>query len=189
MIATTMSTSDPIFTKLKAYEAVIAARRRAFTIGLLVFAVCVLFAGWMSEVDLGLFIQNIHKFPTYIGKIFTLDSGDYAGRFVLLDVSSWYWGINKWLRLLIDTLLIAYVATLLGATGGFTLSFLRGIEPRCLTMAHVHSPPVSRVLPHGAGTGVCLDLRAGLWPWPHGGCAGDCRSHAGCAGQAVLRSA
>jgi phosphonate transport system permease protein len=133
MISAAMSASDPIFAKLKAYEAVIAARRRAFTVGLLVFAICVLIAGWMSEVDFGLFIQNIHKFPTYIGKIFTLDSGDYAGRFVLLDVSSWYWGINKWLRLLIDTLLIAYVATLLGAIGGFTLSFFAasnlGVSP------------------------------------------------------------
>ena len=123
MIAATMSMSDPTVAKLKAYEAVIAARRRAFTFGLLVFALCTLIAGWMSEVDLWLFASNIHKFPTYIGKIFTLDSGDYAGRFVLIDVSSWYWGISKWLRLLIDTLLIAYVATLLGAVGGFALSF------------------------------------------------------------------
>lgn len=124
MIVATMSTSDPVFAKLKAYEAVIATRRRAFTLGLMVFAVGVLVAGWMSEVDFALFFQNIHKFPTYIGKIFTLDSGDFAGRFVLYDVSSWYWGLSKWLRLLIDTLLIAYVATLLGAIGGFLLSFL-----------------------------------------------------------------
>ena len=95
MIAATMSMSDPTVVKLKAYEAVIAAKRRGFSSGLLVFAVCVMLAGWMSEVDLGLFFSNIHKFPTYIGKIFTLDAGDYAGRFVLLDVSSWYWGINK----------------------------------------------------------------------------------------------
>lgn len=119
----TSSMSDPISAKLTAYETVVAARNRAITIGLMLFAACVLAAGWMSEVNFGLFFQNVHKFPTYIGKIFTLDSGDYAGRFVLLDVPSWYWGVNKWVRLLLETLLIAYVATLLGAIGGFALSF------------------------------------------------------------------
>jgi phosphonate transport system permease protein len=114
----------PLAARLAAYEANVAKWRRNFLLACLAGAVCVLVAGWMSEVDLGLFFANIHKFPTYIGKIFTLDSGDFAGRFVLFDVGSWYWGLNKWVKLLLDTILIAYVATLLGAIGGFFLSFL-----------------------------------------------------------------
>jgi phosphonate transport system permease protein len=121
---TAASLSEGTAAHLKAYDCLVAKRRRAFTLGMAGLAFLVLAAGWMSEVDLRLFYENVHKFPTYIGKIFTLDSGDYAGRFVLFDVESWYWGLSKWVRLLLETLLIAYVATLLGAVGGFLLGFL-----------------------------------------------------------------
>ena len=106
-----------------AYAAEVAAKRRRFLIGCAVFAVLVLLAGWMAEVDLKLFFTNIHKFPNYIGRIFLLDSGPMAGHFVLYDVPGWFWGIGKWLRLLADTLLIAYVATFLGAIFGFIACF------------------------------------------------------------------
>jgi phosphonate transport system permease protein len=133
MVAAARSPLDPVAEKLLSYEKTLSARRRSLSLGLLAFAVTVLLAGWMSEVDLRLFAENVHKFPTYIGRIFTLDSGDYAGRFVLMDVTSWYWGLGKWFRLLLETLLIAYVATLLGAVGGFLLSFLAasnlGVSP------------------------------------------------------------
>jgi phosphonate transport system permease protein len=35
----------------------------------------------------------------------------------------WYWGLGKWSFLLLDTILIAYVGTLLGAILGFVLCF------------------------------------------------------------------
>jgi phosphonate transport system permease protein len=130
---TTATMNDPVTAKLLAYQATIAARRRTFIWALAGLAACVLLAGWLSEVDLQQFFANIHKFPTYIAKIFTLDSGEMAGRFVLFDVGSWYWGLGKWTRLLLETILIAYVATLLGAIGGFCLSFLAagnlGVSP------------------------------------------------------------
>ena len=107
-----------------AYAADVARKRRRFLIFALGAAVAVLAAGWLAEIDLGLFFSNIHKFPSYIGRIFTLDSGPDAGRFVLFDVPGWFWGLAKWLKLLADTLLIAYVATVLGAVFGFLLSFL-----------------------------------------------------------------
>ena len=36
----------------------------------------------------------------------------------------WFWGLKHWLALLGDTLLMAYVGTLVGATGGFLLGLL-----------------------------------------------------------------
>ncbi len=107
-----------------AYAAEVAAKRRRFLQVAALFAIGVLAAGWLAEVDIPLFIANIHKFPNYISRIFLLDSGAMAGRFVLFDVPGWFWGIGKWLRLLGDTLLIAYVATALGALFGFLLCFL-----------------------------------------------------------------
>jgi phosphonate transport system permease protein len=107
----------------RAYAAKVATKRRQFLVAAAVFAALVLMAGWMAEIDLALFFRNIHKFPNYIGRIFVLDSGPMAGRFVLMDVRGWFWGLAKWLRLLADTLLIAYVATLLGAIFGFIACF------------------------------------------------------------------
>jgi phosphonate transport system permease protein len=105
------------------YAAQIARKRRQFFLFAGGVAVFVLIAGWLAEVDLGLFFSNIHKFPNYIGRIFILDSGPYAGSFVLFDIPGWFWGLGKWLKLLADTLLIAYVATVLGALFGFLLCF------------------------------------------------------------------
>ena len=107
----------------RSYADEVARKRRRFLVAAAIFAVLVLVAGWMAEVDLGLFFRNIHKFPNYIGRIFLLDSGPMTGRFVLLDVPGWFWGLGKWLKLLADTLLIAYVATFLGAIFGFIACF------------------------------------------------------------------
>ena len=40
------------------------------------------------------------------------------------DVSEWYWGIEHWLNSLLSTLLMAYLATVLGTLIGGALSFL-----------------------------------------------------------------
>lgn len=133
MTAAELPEATRLAQRLAAYESVVRQSRRNFLIGACALLVMIVCAGWLAEADIPLFLQNIHKFPTYIGKIFILDSGDQAGRLVLFDVAGWYWGINKWLRLLAETLLIAYVATLLGAVGGFFLCFLAagnlGVSP------------------------------------------------------------
>jgi phosphonate transport system permease protein len=107
-----------------AYAADIARKRKRFFIFAAIALIAVLAAGWLAEVDLGLFFSNIHKFPNYIGRIFILDSGPHAGQLVIFDIPGWFWGLGKWLKLLADTLLIAYVATVLGALSGFLLCFL-----------------------------------------------------------------
>jgi len=77
------------------------------------------------------FFTNLWRFTDYLGRIFTLEQGPYAGRFVLFDVVEWMWGFDKWLKLLWETILIAYVGTLSGAIGGFVFSFLsaRNLTP------------------------------------------------------------
>jgi phosphonate transport system permease protein len=107
-----------------AYAADIARKRKRFLIYAAAAAVIVLAAGVLAEIDLGLFFSNIHKFPNYIARIFILDSGPHAGQLVIFDIPGWFWGLGKWLKLLADTLLIAYVATVLGALFGFLLCFL-----------------------------------------------------------------
>jgi phosphonate transport system permease protein len=109
---------------LAAYQKSVAKQREIFLLAASAVALVVFAAGWMAEVDVIMFLQNVHKFPNYIGRLFILDSGPAAGSMVLYDVQSWYWGLAKWLTKLGETLLIAYVATLMGAIGGFFLCFL-----------------------------------------------------------------
>lgn len=104
---------------LAPYAAAARARRMSTLLGFVALAVALVLAGFMSEVKPATFLQNLHKFPDYIARIFFLDDG----RVVFADVREWYWGFGKWLSKLGDTLLIAYLGTLLGALGGFFLCF------------------------------------------------------------------
>jgi phosphonate transport system permease protein len=118
------SAPRPVEALAAAYAADIARKRKRFYLYAAAVAAAVLVAGRLAEIDLGLFFSNIHKFPNYIGRIFILDSGPHAGSLVIFDIPGWFWGLGKWLKLLADTLLIAYVATVLGALFGFLLCFL-----------------------------------------------------------------
>ena len=117
-------TGNQLVAHLAAYRAVVDRQRRLYLLGACAIAGFVFLAGIMAEVSPTLFLENINKLTRYIGRIFVLDSGAHAGKFVLFDVVGWFWGISKWLKLLAETLLMAYVATLLGALGGFFLCFL-----------------------------------------------------------------
>ena len=100
-------------------DAVRAKRTRAALIGIGV-VVCIALSAVSAEVELGKLFANIDKFASYIGRIFFLENGQP----VWTDPVEWYWGIGRWLSLLGETLLIAYVGTALGAVGGIALAFL-----------------------------------------------------------------
>ncbi|CEJ14684.1 Phosphate-import permease protein PhnE [bacterium YEK0313] len=114
-----------------AYRDAMGAKRRQLILGLVLVAAATLAAGHVADVDLSKLAGNIWRFTDYIGRIFVLDNGPAAGRFVLSDPAEWMWGLGKWLKLLGETLLIAYVGTVLGAVGGFALCFFsaRNLSP------------------------------------------------------------
>jgi phosphonate transport system permease protein len=62
---------------------------------------------------------GLPRIGEYIGK--TLPEIRLASLFG--DIAEWYYGLLRWLQLLFDTLLIALMATLFGAVGGFVLCF------------------------------------------------------------------
>ncbi|MFO1146785.1 MAG: phosphonate ABC transporter, permease protein PhnE [Alsobacter sp.] len=102
-----------------AYDRAVAQRRRSTLVGLIVLAACIALAGWIGEVRPGVLFANIDKFTSYFVRIAHLDSGQV----VLADVGEWFWGLRKWLRLMGETLLIAYLGTVLGALGAFLVCF------------------------------------------------------------------
>jgi phosphonate transport system permease protein len=107
----------------RSYQTQVAARRRQAYLGAAVVIALIYLAGYVGEVSLAKFFANIRNFSDYIGRLFYLDSGAS----VFTDVSEWFWGVtqkSKWLPLLGQTLMIAYVGTITGAVGAFIWSFL-----------------------------------------------------------------
>ena len=103
-----------------AYDAAVAAKRRESALGLLVLVIAILVAAEVGEVDPMRFFANVHRFTDYLVRLAHLDNGAT----VLSNVGEWFWGWKRWLRLLGETLLIAYMGTVIGAIGAFVLCFL-----------------------------------------------------------------
>jgi phosphonate transport system permease protein len=101
------------------YDGEVRAKRNQ---GLLFSALVILAAiasGWVAEVDPVRFVKHIGAFFSYFDRMMTLDTGAR----VWTDIVEWFWGLKKWSLLLLDTMLIAYAGTILGAIGGFLLCF------------------------------------------------------------------
>jgi len=103
-----------------AYDQAVALKRRQLWLGLLLLAVLVLLSGHVAEISFSKLYQQIGGFSSYIDRIFHLENG----RPVISDPAEWFWGWKKWLALMGETLLMAYLGTLLGATAAFVLCFL-----------------------------------------------------------------
>jgi phosphonate transport system permease protein len=89
------------------------AGRRQLLLALLVVAALAFVSAWVAEVDPG-------QLGRHIGAFF----GSTTGARVWTSPGEWFWGLRKWGLLLFDTMLMAYVGTLLGALAGFALCFV-----------------------------------------------------------------
>lgn len=102
------------------YAAERAVARRRMLASLAVLAVLLVLASYAAEVRPLVLAGNIGKFTAYLGQIMPVLRPDHLGT----DLAEWYWGLPKWLSLLGETLLMAYLGTLIGAVGGFVLCFV-----------------------------------------------------------------
>ena len=103
-----------------AYAHAVAAKRRQVWLGLFVLGLCVVLSGKAAEISWSKFADNIGNFGSYIDRISHLESG----RWVLSDPLEWFWGWKKWLALMGETLLMAYVGTVLGTAVALMFCFL-----------------------------------------------------------------
>jgi phosphonate transport system permease protein len=121
MMATAVPTLPEAQTALlmRGYQSEMAARRKVTLIGTGLLLAFVVLAGWVAEVDPAKLFANFHRFTDYFYRLAFLDTG----KLVLTDIGEWFWGFGRWMSRLWDTLLIAYLGTLLGAIGAFFLCF------------------------------------------------------------------
>jgi phosphonate transport system permease protein len=122
-----------------AYAIAVRARRRRTFVGLAVFLLAFSVAVAGAEVDPAMFWANLGNFTSYFDRLLTLDSG---GR-VWTNPADWFWGLHRWLRLLGQTVLIAYVGTLSGFAIAFCSCFLAS---RTMVRSAVLRVTVRRVL-------------------------------------------
>jgi phosphonate transport system permease protein len=96
-----------------------SSRRRGTALGLLAFAGAVVVAAWVGEVDAGRLLAGVPLGLDYIGRTLPeLRPGSLGA-----DLAYWMWGLEHWLWLLGDTLLIAYAGTVLGGGAALLASF------------------------------------------------------------------
>ena len=123
----------------RAWQARAHRRRRDALVGALGFAVLLLASLAISEVNPKRLAEGVPGMLGYIGGTLPV----LRLRSLVPDLAEWYWGLGQWLLLLGDTLLIAFMGTVLGALAAAVLSF-----------------PASRTLVRGRG--VYFGARRGL---------------------------
>src|ERR1700751_1061229 len=103
----------------EAYRKAVARRRLRVLLGIAAFVAALVIAAFGAEVNLKTFFTYLGNFASYFDRILKLDDGSR----VWTNLGEWFWGWQKWLRLLGETLLISYVGTLIGALCAFVLNF------------------------------------------------------------------
>lgn len=123
--------------KIDAFEADFAAARkssrRAWLFGAVLFFIAFAITSWLgdffkvTQVTMPdgsrewrwIIPAGIPRLGEYISKTIPVLRWESLGT----DFSEWFWRWRIWLWLLFETILIAYMATVLGVIGGFLLSF------------------------------------------------------------------
>lgn len=97
-----------------------ARTRRLRSIGACgIFAALFFWAAWIGEVDPARLAQGLPKAADYILR--TVPTLRIAT--LWSDLGEWMWGLDLWLGMLADTVLVAYTGTVLGAIAALLLSF------------------------------------------------------------------
>jgi phosphonate transport system permease protein len=102
------------------YARSVAARRAKGLVVLAVVILLVFVSSYLADVRLPVLFGHIGNFTSYLGRTVPPLSADHFGA----DMKAWYWNLGPWLKLLVETILMSYLGTLLGAIIGFFLCFL-----------------------------------------------------------------
>lgn len=85
----------------------------------LLFSVMLIMSLYIGEVSLSVFWEGLPGLFNYVND--TLPEIHRGS--VFADVGKWYWALGRWLSLLLDTILIAFLGTVLGVSGALIISF------------------------------------------------------------------
>jgi phosphonate transport system permease protein len=117
--AVTILPSQQLAALNDAYRKAVARKRLKATLVAAVFCAALVIAAVGAEVNLRTLFTYFGNFVSYFDRIFTLEDGTR----VWTNFGEWFWGWQKWLKMLGETILISYVGTLIGAVFAFALNF------------------------------------------------------------------
>jgi phosphonate transport system permease protein len=83
------------------------------------FVLCVIAAGVTAKFDVKVLVEGLPRTTEFLFKLVPPIGLATFGA----DLREWYWDIGKWMESLLNTLLMAYLATVLGTLIGGFLSF------------------------------------------------------------------
>ncbi len=141
----TINTAGDAIASVSEFEAAFAHQRRrarrGWVIGTALFFICFLLTAWIGDFFRvtqmtmpdgsrewrWVLPAGLPRLGEYVAKTIPVLRWDSLGA----DLAEWFWRWRVWLELLVETVLIAYMATLMGVIGGFILSFpaARNLSP------------------------------------------------------------
>ena len=113
------ATHDPVAVYEQARRELRRARRMKEILFVLLFAAAFVFSLIVGEVNLSTLAQGLPDLFGYISDTLPDISRDH----IITGVREWFWAFPKWLGLLFDTIVIAFLGTLLGTVGALTFCF------------------------------------------------------------------
>jgi phosphonate transport system permease protein len=102
-------------------------KRRLLLLGGAVFLAAVALSAWVAEIDPKALAEGLPLAIGYVARTLPELHWNTLGA----DLAEWFWGWKRWLAMLFDTLVIAFMGTALGAAGALIASFLaaRNLSP------------------------------------------------------------
>jgi phosphonate transport system permease protein len=103
------------------------ARQARTVLGVILFVVLFLGSAVIGHFNPATLIDGAPKLGEYVGRTFPTLRWQHLGE----DVAYWFYGLPKWLDLMVETILMAYLATLIGSALAFAIGFFgsRNLTP------------------------------------------------------------
>ena len=118
-VSDAVAAGDSVAAFERARAAAMRAKRLQAGLGGLCFLAALAASIEVGEVSLAILVDGLPGFGNYLNDIAPRLRGDHLAA----DLAEWYWDLGRWLGLLWDTVLIAFVGTLLGIAGALLLCF------------------------------------------------------------------
>jgi phosphonate transport system permease protein len=110
---------DPVAAYEQARSALRRTRRSREILFILLFAGVFVFSVVVGEVSIATFVDGLPGLFSYVSDtVPAIHRGDIVG-----GIREWFWAFPRWLGLLFDTMIIAFLGTLLGTVGALVFCF------------------------------------------------------------------
>jgi phosphonate transport system permease protein len=110
---------DPVAVFERARDEMRRARRSKEILFIVVFCVVFALSAVVGEVSIATFVEGLPGLFSYISDTIP----DIHGDDVVGGIREWFWAFPKWLGMLFDTIIIAFLGTLLGTVGALLFCF------------------------------------------------------------------